>query len=190
MFQGRYQSVPERAELNRVSAHRTTMIANPRETAWLRARQWRRTVPARGRAKNRRRNSDQDSPGPQKVPILLNNNDRRQRGDTSPQKAGKKDEGAENDEDPRTYAGKSRVSTPATWQSSFFARPHTHFHSSRRKSPSAQIPAHQWTTEMTLRCPLPLSRKRQYVAGPRRPWFTRKCLAPARFSRERISPPS
>ena len=57
--------------------------------------------------------SDQACLGRRKSQFSLNNiNDRRQRGDTSPQRAGKKDEGAENDEDPHEPTlEKLRVST-------------------------------------------------------------------------------
>ena len=57
--------------------------------------------------------SDQAGFGCRKSQFFLNNvNDRRQRGDASSQRSGKKDESAENDEDPHEPTlEKSRVST-------------------------------------------------------------------------------
>ena len=57
--------------------------------------------------------SDQACLGRRKSQFSLNNvNDRRQRGDASSQRSGKKDESAENDEDPHEPTlEKSRVST-------------------------------------------------------------------------------
>ena len=57
--------------------------------------------------------SDQAGLGRRKSQLFLNNvNDRRQRGDTSSQRAGKEDESTENDEDPHEPTlEKSRVST-------------------------------------------------------------------------------